>query len=64
MNSIHRPFLILRIQIPHLLADDERQFDFVVQTDAFGEQDGTPAARQDGRGRFEEEEGLFGPGVG
>ena len=45
-------------------ADDEAEFDFVVERDACGADDGAGGGGEDGGGGFEEEEGLGGAGGG
>lgn len=41
-------------------ADDEAEFDFMVEVYAFGSEDGAGFGEEDGRWGFEEEEGLSG----
>ena len=62
-DSIQRALIVRRVQIPHRLAHDQPQLDFIVQVRAARPQHGALAGEQNRRRGFEEEEGLFGLGV-
>lgn len=61
LNGVEGAFLIARLEVPELLADDEGQLNLVVKIHALGPDDRTGARQQDGRGGLQEEEGLLGP---
>lgn len=63
INRIHRPRVILRVQIPHRLPHHQAQLHLVVQDHALGAQHGALPRQQDRRRWLQEEEGLLGPGV-
>lgn len=63
LNRVQGAFLIIRIEITQGLADHETQFDFIVQADALGAQDGSLAGEEDGGSGLEEEERLLGGGI-
>lgn len=48
------------VEIADGFADYEAEFDFEVEVYACGAEDGAFGGEEDGGGRFEEEEGLFG----
>jgi hypothetical protein len=60
MDSVQRTPLVIGIQIAHCLAHHQAQFDFIVQANALGAQDGSRAWSEDRGGGLEEEERLLG----
>lgn len=60
LNRVQCALLIIRIEIPHGLAHNQTQFDFIVEADALGTEDGSGAREEDGGRGLEEEEGLLG----
>ena len=62
-NGVQGTFFVVGGQIPDLAAHDQGELDFIVEVDASGAEDGTPARLEDRGGRFEEEEGFLGADV-
>lgn len=63
VNRIQRALVVLRVQIPNGFPHHQSQFHLIVQVRAAGSKHRTFAGTQDGGGRLQEEEGLFGLGV-
>ena len=63
LNGIQRPFLIVRLEIPHLLAYDQGKLHLIMEVYSFGTNAGTRSRKDNGGGGLEEKEGLFGPDI-
>lgn len=63
LNRIHCTLVIFWIQVPHGLAHDQAELDFIVEVGSAGSQHGTLPGQQNRRRGLEEEEGLFWLGV-
>jgi hypothetical protein len=60
LNRIQRALLIVGVEIPQCLAHNQAQFDFIVEADALGTEDGSGVWEEDGGHGLEEEERLLG----
>lgn len=60
LNGFECRILIFGVKIAKSLANHETQFDFIMQTDTLGTEDGALAGEEDGGRGLQEEEGLLG----
>ena len=63
LDGIQCPFLVVSLEVPHLLPHDQGKLHLIVKIYPLGTDTGTGPREHDGGRRLEEKEGLFWPYV-